>query len=121
MRPNPGIGEGLSPDCRLSQLPGRLSANPAGRFPLPSLDGIVFHGGNVPIPGRVFPAEMFNRWLRVGAFTFGGVRDLVVLNSLRIGLGADVTFRHQPADLERIYGGAPSFQIFLRIRPGSVH
>jgi hypothetical protein len=80
----------------------------------------VFHGGNVPTPGRVYPAEMFNRWLRVGAFTFGGVRDLVVVDALRIGIGGDVTFRHQPADLDPIYGRRPSFQVFLRFRPGSV-
>jgi hypothetical protein len=53
--------------------------------------------------------------------TFGGVRDLVVISALRIGLGGDVTFRHQPADLNPIYGRRPSYQVFVRLRPGSIY
>jgi hypothetical protein len=112
-------GKGL-PRIAASTSPGTLVCQPGGPLPAPLPDGIVFHGGNVPTPGRVYPAEMFNRWFRVGAFTFGGVRDLVVVNALRIGIGGDVTFRHQPADLDPIYGRRPSFQVFLRFRPGSV-
>ena len=108
------------PRIAASANPGTLVCQPGGPLPTANPDGIVFHGGNVPTPGRVYPSEMFNRWFRVGALTFGGVRDLVVVNALRIGLGADVTFRRQPADLDPIYGRRPSFQVFLRFRPGSV-
>ena len=103
-----------------STNPGTLVCQPGGPLPAAPPDGIVLHGGNVPTPGRVYPAEMFNQWFRVGALTFGGVRDLVLISSVRIGLGGDVTFRHQPAALDALYGNAPSFQVFLRIRLGAV-
>ena len=56
---------------------------------------------------------------RIGAYTFGGVRDVVHNSKLQLGLGADVTFYSKPASLDPIYGSNPvSFQMFLRIRPG---
>ncbi len=56
---------------------------------------------------------------RIGAYTFGGVRDIVAEHSWRLGLGADVTFYSKPAVLDAAYGNHPvSFQIFLRVRPG---
>lgn len=56
---------------------------------------------------------------RVGAYTFGGVRDLVHDRRLQVGLGAAVTFYSKPASLDAAYGGNPvSFQLFLRVRPG---
>lgn len=56
---------------------------------------------------------------RIGAYTFGGVRDLVHSTHWQIGLGADVTFYSKPAALDAAYGQNPvSFEIFLRIRPG---
>jgi hypothetical protein len=59
------------------------------------------------------------QWFRVGAFTFGGVRDFVATEKLRMGLGAGLTFYHVPGGLRSIYGSSPtSVQIFLRIRPG---
>ncbi|HKG23537.1 MAG TPA: c-type cytochrome [Blastocatellia bacterium] len=58
---------------------------------------------------------------RVGAFTFGGVRDIVSTSALRLGLGADVTFYHVPGGLEPVYGSSPkSFHLFLRLRPGKM-
>ena len=57
--------------------------------------------------------------INIGAFTFGGVRDLVQSSIGQIGLGADVTFYSKPAALDGIYGKNPvSFHIFLRFRPG---
>jgi hypothetical protein len=57
--------------------------------------------------------------LRIGAYTFGGVRDLVHSPQLQVGLGADVTFYSKPAELDPIYGRNPvSFRVFLRLRPG---
>ena len=56
---------------------------------------------------------------RIGAFTFGGVRDLVHSRTGQIGVGADVTFYSKPAALDAVYGNRPvSFQFFLRFRPG---
>jgi hypothetical protein len=60
-------------------------------------------------------------WNRVGAFTFGGVRDLLATEKLRLGFGAAVTFYHVADNLQTIYGSSPtSVQIFLRLRPGKM-
>jgi hypothetical protein len=65
--------------------------------------------------------ERFDQTFRVGAFTFGGVRDVVSQPKLRVGIGADVTFYHVPAGLEPVYGSNPtSYHVFLRIRPGKM-
>jgi hypothetical protein len=62
-----------------------------------------------PLTGRSF---------RIGAFTFGGVRDFIQNAHGQIGLGADVTFYSKPSALDPIYGVNPvSFHIFLRLRP----
>ena len=56
---------------------------------------------------------------RIGAYTFGGERDLVQNRAWQLGLGADVTVYSKPAVLDAAYGNYPvSFQIFLRMRPG---
>jgi hypothetical protein len=56
---------------------------------------------------------------RIGAYTFGGTRDLVQTRPYQLGLGADVTVYSKPAALDAAYGNYPvSFQIFLRVRPG---
>ncbi|MFN7947749.1 MAG: hypothetical protein U0Z53_20540 [Blastocatellia bacterium] len=71
--------------------------------------------------GRVYPPNIYNQWFRVGAWTLGGVRDLLANEKLKVGLGADVTFYHQPAALNPIYGrGVKSYQVFLRFRPGEM-
>jgi len=58
---------------------------------------------------------------RIGAYTFGGVRDLLQNHVGQLGLGADVTFYSKPAALNVAYGNNPvSFHIFLRLRPGRV-
>jgi mono/diheme cytochrome c family protein len=62
-----------------------------------------------------------DQFFRVGAFTFGGVRDIVAESKLRVGIGADVTFYRVPDGLKSIYGSSPtSFHVFLRLRPGKV-
>ena len=56
---------------------------------------------------------------RIGAYTFGGTRDLVQNRAWQLGLGGDVTVYSKPAVLDAAYGNYPvSFQIFLRVRPG---
>jgi hypothetical protein len=65
--------------------------------------------------------DLADRWFRVGAFTFGGVRDIVADAKFRVGIGADVTFYHVPEGLKSLYGSSPtSFHLFLRIRPGKM-
>lgn len=65
--------------------------------------------------------DLAERWFRVGAFTFGGVRDIVTDSRLRVGIGADVTFYHVPQGLKTLYGSNPtSFHVFLRVRPGKM-
>jgi hypothetical protein len=68
---------------------------------------------------ELFPQAAVHPAYRVGAYTFGGVRDLVQNRAWQFGLGADVTFSSKPAVLDVAYGNRPvSFQVFLRVRPG---
>ncbi len=63
--------------------------------------------GNVPLPAS-----------RIGAYTFGGVRDIGQSALGQVGLGADVTFYSMPSTLNAVYGHNPvSFHVFLRLRP----
>jgi mono/diheme cytochrome c family protein len=65
--------------------------------------------------------DHFDQFFRVGAFTFGGVRDIVAASKLLLGIGADVTLYHVPDGLKPIYGSSPaSFHFFLRVRPGKM-
>lgn len=66
--------------------------------------------------------ELAERAYRVAAFTFGGVRDFISTDKLRLGIGADVTFYNVPDGLKPIYGSSPkSYHLFLRFRPGKMH
>jgi hypothetical protein len=104
-----------------SERPSIVECVPPGVVAPGTVITPVFHGGTAPTPGRVYPSEFFNGWVRVGAFTFGGVRDVVTEPSFRIGIGVDVTVRAQPSRLDPIYGTRPvSFQVFLRLRPGAM-
>jgi len=68
---------------------------------------------------ELFPADESHPSFRIGAYTFGGVRDLWQGSLGQVGLGADVTFYSKPAALDAVYGNDPvSFHIFLRLRPG---
>ncbi len=68
---------------------------------------------------ELFPQAATHPAYRIGAYTFGGVRDLIQSRVGQLGLGADVTFYSKPAALDASYGNHPvSFQIFLRARPG---
>jgi hypothetical protein len=56
---------------------------------------------------------------RIGAYTFGGARDIWTKENLLVALGADVTFYSKPAQLDVIYGDRPiSYRFFIRFRPG---
>src|SRR5580698_5787687 len=68
---------------------------------------------------ELFPESPTHPSYRIGAYTFGGVRDLVHNQRWQLGLGGDVTFYTKPAVLDPIYGQNPvSIHVFLRVRPG---
>ncbi len=68
---------------------------------------------------ELFPQAAVHPAYRIGAYTFGGVRDLVQTRAWQLGLGGDVIFYSKPAVLNATYGVHPvSFEIFLRVRPG---
>src|SRR5450755_3102346 len=68
---------------------------------------------------ELFPDALIQPSFRIGAYTFGGVRDLVQNQHWQLGLGTDVTFYSKPAVLDAAYGNNPvSFHVFLRVRPG---
>ena len=67
---------------------------------------------------ELFPHATVVTTDRIGAYTFGGVRDLISNKTWQMGLGGDLTFYSKPAALNAVYGSRPvSFQIFLRFRP----
>jgi len=56
---------------------------------------------------------------RIGAYTFGGARDIWSKEKLLVALGGDITFYSKPAQLDVIYGDRPvSYRFFIRFRPG---
>lgn len=69
---------------------------------------------------ELFPRAATHPAYRIGAYTFGGVRDLLHNQHWQVGLGGDVTFYSKPAVLDAAYGNDPvSFHVFVRISPGS--
>ena len=55
---------------------------------------------------------------RIGAYTFGGVRDIWNSDRLSMGIGSDLTFHSKPPVLDQFYGNHPvSWRLFFRIRP----
>jgi hypothetical protein len=73
---------------------------------------------------ELFPQAAVHPAYRIGAYTFGGVRDIfsasIENRPWQLGLGADVTFYSKPAVLDPAYGSFPvSFQIFLQLRPAA--
>lgn len=55
---------------------------------------------------------------RIGAYTFGYVRDVKDTGKLLVGIGGDMTFYSKPAALDPLYGQHPtSYRFFLRLRP----
>jgi len=56
---------------------------------------------------------------RVGAYTFGGTRELWNTEKLSLAVGSDLTFYSKPAALDTLYGRSPvSWKLFFRLRPG---
>jgi hypothetical protein len=58
---------------------------------------------------------------RIGAYTFGGARDVWTREKLTMAIGSDLTFYSKPSVLNPIYGNNPvSWRMFLRFRPGKM-
>jgi hypothetical protein len=58
---------------------------------------------------------------RIGAYTFGGARDLWNTEKVSFAIGSDLTFYSKPSILDRLYGSSPvSWKLFFRIRPGKM-
>ena len=56
---------------------------------------------------------------RIGAYSFGGARDIWTTEKMRVAIGGDVTWYSKPTTLDAIYGNNPtSYRLFLRFRPG---
>jgi hypothetical protein len=67
---------------------------------------------------ELFPQLPGNPSFRIGAYTFGGTRDLIQNHAWQLGLGGDITVYSKPESLDTAYGNFPvSFQLFLRMRP----
>ena len=71
---------------------------------------------------ELFPNNPLMPSFRIGAYTFGGERDLFQRSWWQLALGGDFTFYSKPASLDAAYGVNPvSFQIFIRVRPALSH
>jgi len=71
---------------------------------------------------ELFPGNPALPNFRIGAYTFGGARDLVQSRLWQLALGADLTLYSKASALGSTYGNNPvSFQIFLRVRPALSH
>jgi hypothetical protein len=58
---------------------------------------------------------------RIGAYTFGGARDLWNTDKVSFAIGSDLTFYSKPSIFDRLYGNNPvSWKLFFRIRPGKM-
>lgn len=58
---------------------------------------------------------------RVGAYTFGGERDVWNTRKWSVAVGGDATFYSKPRVLDSLYGRNPtSYKLFLRIRPAKM-
>jgi hypothetical protein len=67
---------------------------------------------------ELFPDDPALPSYRIGAYTFGGARDIIQSRLWQFAIGTDLTFYSKPASLDPVYGQNPvSFQIFLRVRP----
>jgi len=59
---------------------------------------------------------------RIGAYTFGGARDIWTNDKVSLAIGSDLTFYSKPVILDSIYGESPaSWKLFLRIRPAKMN
>ena len=59
---------------------------------------------------------------RIGAYTFGGARDIWNTKTTSFAIGSDLTFYSKPSILDSIYGSNPvSWKLFFRVRPAPMN
>ena len=59
---------------------------------------------------------------RIGAYTFGGARDIWNTDKTSLAIGSDLTFYSKPSLLDPIYGSNPvSWKLFFRVRPAQMN
>ena len=59
---------------------------------------------------------------RIGAYTFGGARDIWNTEKTSFAVGSDLTFYSKPSLLDPIYGSNPvSWKLFFRVRPSQMN
>ena len=59
---------------------------------------------------------------RIGAYTFGGARDIWNTETTSLALGSDFTFYSKPSILDSVYGANPvSWKFFVRLRPAKMN
>ena len=59
---------------------------------------------------------------RIGAYTFGGARDIWTTEKISMAIGSDLTFYSKPAVLDQLYGAGPvSWKLFVRLRPARMN
>ena len=65
--------------------------------------------------------KLYEKVFRIGAYTFGGARDVWNTGKVSLAVGGDLTFYSKPAILDRLYGDNPvSWKIFVRLRPAKM-
>jgi hypothetical protein len=71
---------------------------------------------------ELFPGNSLLPSFRIGAYTFGGARDLVQSRLWQMALGGDFTLYSKTSTLDSPYGKNPvSVQVFVRVRPALSH
>ena len=59
---------------------------------------------------------------RIGAYTFGGARDIWNTEKTSLAIGSDLTFYSKPSLLDPVYGSNPvSWKLFFRLRPAQMN
>jgi len=59
---------------------------------------------------------------RIGAYTFGGARDIWNTEKTSLAIGSDLTFYSKPSILDPLYGTNPvSWKLFFRLRPSQMN
>jgi len=59
---------------------------------------------------------------RIGAYTFGGAREIWSSERASLAIGSDVTFYSKPSTLDSVYGNNPvSWKLFFRVRPSKMN
>jgi hypothetical protein len=77
----------------------------------------LLRASDLAVLGMMEPHPSF----RIGAYTFGGARDIVDTEKLSLAIGSDLAFYSKPTILDSLYGQNPvSWKLFFRIRPGKM-